>query len=90
MEFTKQDQNHCDNLIKALRKGTFNLEGLEVLALADAMRWLGKLQAIITAPPEKPTEAPIKVNEIKDPIQSTAPSSAPKVRSSKKHERKSN
>ena len=74
MEYTKQDLVQCDNLIKALRKGTFTLEGMEVLALAQAMQWLSKLQAVIAISLEpKPQMAP---KEVTSPVQEA--SSPPK------------
>lgn len=48
MEFTKQDISQIDNLIKALKKGTYTLEGLEVLALADCFKWTNRLLNIAT------------------------------------------
>lgn len=69
MEFTKQDLAQCDNLIKALKKGTFQLEGMEVLALAQAMSWLSKLQGVIAASVE-PKPAPMMVpKEVVSPVQ---------------------
>lgn len=84
MDSTKQDLYHCQNLIKALRKGTFNLEGLEVLALSDAMRWLGKLEAVLSAPkPEEVQKAePMTIKEVKNPI--TLPAKVPKVSKERK------
>jgi hypothetical protein len=40
---SKQDLFHVENLIKAIKKGTFSLDGLEVLAFAESFKWLGKL-----------------------------------------------
>jgi len=70
MEFTKQDLVQCENLIKALKKGTFQLEGVEVLALAQAMTWLGKLQAVLAANAEpKPQQSVPK--DVTSPVQET-------------------
>ena len=41
--FTKSDKEHCENLIRALKKGNFSLEGMEVLALADVFKWVSAL-----------------------------------------------
>ena len=48
MEFNKQDLIQVENLIKAYKKGSFNLDGMEVLAMSDCMRWLGGLQQILS------------------------------------------
>jgi hypothetical protein len=44
MKFNKNDLIHSRNLIKALGKGKWELEGLEILAFADMMKWIGNLQ----------------------------------------------
>lgn len=85
MEFTKQDLVQCDNLIKALKKGTFQLEGIEVLALAQAMQWLGKMQAVIAASTEpKPAAPPMIPKEVASPIQEASappkPQRAPRAK----------
>jgi hypothetical protein len=43
MQFTKQDLQQLENLMRALRGGTFTFQGLEVLAFADCMKWASKL-----------------------------------------------
>jgi hypothetical protein len=43
MTFNKQDLLNCENLVKALRKSSFSLEGMEVLAMAECIKWLNKL-----------------------------------------------
>jgi len=44
MEFKQSDAIQLDNIIKIVRRGNYTLEGLEVLAMADAMKWLSNLQ----------------------------------------------
>lgn len=46
--FTQEDLAHAENLVRAIKKGEFKLEGLEVLALSDAMRWLSRLTKVIS------------------------------------------
>jgi hypothetical protein len=68
MQFTKQDKLHLDNLVRILSKAKIELEGVEVLAAADAMRWLASLQLAVNSelekqkpqPAIKPVEPPIK------------------------------
>lgn len=83
MEFTKQDLLQAENLIKAINKGSFTLEGVEVLAMAQAMKWLGQLQAVIKMSLEPPQVAQPK--EVKDPITPPVPVQATsKPKASKK------
>jgi hypothetical protein len=49
MTFEKTDQVQVDNLIRALKKAKFEVEGLEVLALADVYRWVNHLKVKIDA-----------------------------------------
>jgi len=67
--FNKQDKVMAENLARALKKGKFELEGMEVLALAQSMEWVGQLirkieQDLqpIPAPsqPVAPVEEPVK------------------------------
>lgn len=81
MEFTKQDLTQCENLIRALKKGQFTLDGVEVLAMAQAIGWIGQLQAVIKASIEAP---PMKMQEVKDPV--TLPPAAP-IKASKGHKK---
>lgn len=57
MKFEKGDLVHCKNLVTALKKAKFEVEGLEVLALSDVYKWVSNLQQNIeqelTAPPIK-------------------------------------
>lgn len=40
MPFNSQDLTHVENLLRALKKAKYELEGLEVLAMAETMRWV--------------------------------------------------
>ena len=41
--FDKRDQTHVTNLIKLLNKAKMELEGQEILAAGDVLRWVGML-----------------------------------------------
>lgn len=47
MKFTKNDLSHSRNMLKVLGKGKWELEGMEILAFADMMRWFANLQRTI-------------------------------------------
>ena len=44
MKFTKVDINHSKNMLKVLGRGKWEMEGMEILAFADMMRWFASLQ----------------------------------------------
>ena len=44
IQFTKQDKQLLDNLIKVIARASISLEGVEILAAADSMRFLSRLQ----------------------------------------------
>ena len=83
MQFDKRDLAHCENLIKAVKKAKFELDGMEVLALSDVFKWLSGLYSRIqkeatpqevkpqiTAPKEMTSpiaEAPKPLKETKKP-----------------------
>lgn len=43
MQFNKADLRQIDNLIIALKKGSFTMDGMEILAMSDSMKWLSNL-----------------------------------------------
>lgn len=47
--FDKRDLAHCDNLIRAIKKAKFELDGMEVLAFAEVMKWVNGLYGQIKA-----------------------------------------
>lgn len=47
MKFSKNDLSHSRNMLKALGKGEWKLDGMEVLAFADMMRWFASVQKAI-------------------------------------------
>lgn len=81
MEFTKQDLIQCENLIRALKKGNFTLDGTEVLALSQALSWIGQLHAVMKAIVDAP---PIKIEEVKSPVTPPSPAPIKAARTSKK------
>lgn len=47
MKFNKTDLSHSRNMLKVLGKGEWKLDGMEILAMADMMRWFSQLQRTI-------------------------------------------
>lgn len=56
--FNKQDVALANNLLKLLAKAKIELEGLEIFAAADAMKWYSNLVKTIEADASKPPPAP--------------------------------
>lgn len=56
MNFSKVDLRQIDNLVKALKKGNFTLDGMEVLAMSDAMKWLNNLHLAVVEEIKKQEE----------------------------------
>jgi hypothetical protein len=44
MKFNKVDLNHSRNMLKVLGKGKWELDGMEILAFSDMMRWFSGVQ----------------------------------------------
>lgn len=65
MEFTKQDKTQIETLIKLLGRARFELEGVEVLAASDSMRWLSRFLGKID---EQLNPKPTAPEPIKEPI----------------------
>lgn len=66
--FNQEDLAHADNLVRALKKGKYELEGMEVLALADAMRWLSRLTKVITIDLEEQQKPPVTIEPLTSPV----------------------
>ena len=65
IKITPADKTLLDNLIKIISRSKVHLEGVEILAAADSMRWLSRLQKQIEVEQKatidiKPTESKIK------------------------------
>lgn len=43
MKWTSYDKSQVSNLIIALKKGKFEMSGMEILAFSDVFRWLSSL-----------------------------------------------
>lgn len=54
IKFTSGDKALLDNLLRLLGRAKLELEGVEVLAAADSMRWLSRLQKNIEEEAKKP------------------------------------
>lgn len=67
--YTKQDVALANNLLKLLAKAKIELEGLEVFAAADAMKWYSNLVKTIETEASTPPPAPKqdKIEEVKEP-----------------------
>lgn len=49
MKFEKKDLLHCNNLVMALKKAEYKLDGMEILAFAEMMKWVNYLHKTMTA-----------------------------------------
>jgi hypothetical protein len=97
MEFKRQDLNQLSNLLKCLNRGKFELDGQEILAFADLIRWATRLSAaaeveVQLAEAKARADAERKAlepKEVKDAIQPEQPVSgiAPKPKKGSKNER---
>ena len=47
MKFNKTDLAHSRNMLKVLGKGEWKLDGMEILAMSDMMKWFSQLQRTI-------------------------------------------
>jgi len=63
---TKQDKALLDNLIRMLGRAKMELEGVEILAAADSMRWLSRFQKQIEEEAKKPPVEIVQQEPIKD------------------------
>lgn len=69
MKLDKTDLQNASNLIKLITRAKFELQGIEVLGVAESMRWLSRLQSNIekelSPSPEsiKPVESPMKATQ---------------------------
>lgn len=78
MKFTSKDLGPSRNMLKALGKGEWRLEGMEVLAFADMMKWFAALQKTIEMEVEmevakaeeqkRLAEQPLVPKEVSDPV----------------------
>lgn len=60
MKFDRKDMVHCENLVRTLKKGKFELNGMEVLAMSEMMKWVNYLYEGISAD-IKQVETPTQV-----------------------------
>lgn len=47
MKFNKADLAHSRNMLKVLGKGEWKLDGMEILAMGEMMKWFSQLQRTI-------------------------------------------
>jgi hypothetical protein len=69
IRITKQDKAFLDNLLRILGRAKLELEGVEILAAADSMRWLSRFQRQIEEEAKKP---PVEIKDL-EPIKSEQP-----------------
>lgn len=70
IKFTSNDKALLDNLIRLLGRAKMELEGVEVLAAAESMRWLSRLQKNIEEESKKPDLSIINTQPISEPAKS--------------------
>lgn len=59
MEVSKVDLARCETIIKALKRGKYELEGEEVLAFAQCFAWLGALHERIKTTLDTASATPV-------------------------------
>lgn len=77
MNFNKTDLLHAQNLLRAIKKAQHTLDGLEAIALSEALRWLANLNKVIEDTLNAP---PVQVSEIKSPVSEPVKDSSNKGR----------
>lgn len=84
MKINKTDLAHSRNMLKVLGKGEWKLDGMEILAFAEMMKWFSSIQKAIelevsqeeanekakAAEIERLKTAPLIPKEIVDPVKS--------------------
>lgn len=71
IKFTPQDKALLDNLIRVLGRAKLELEGVEILAAADSMRWLSRLQKSVEEEAQKPDIKITNTEPIHKPTRNT-------------------
>lgn len=70
MEVTKTDLARAEVVMKALKRGKYDLEGEEVLAFAQAFHWVaelfGRIKTSLDTPPPVALPEPIKKRSKKE------------------------
>jgi hypothetical protein len=65
INITQADKSLLDNLIRILGRAKIELEGVEILAAADSMRWLARLQKAIEEEVKRPAVEVVSQEPIK-------------------------
>jgi hypothetical protein len=68
MQVTKQDLNKIANLLKGFKKGTFSLQGDEMLAMVISIKWLSDLYDSVSGPPQLPPPPVVPQSDKVTPI----------------------
>ena len=66
INITQADKSLLDNLIRILGRAKIELEGVEILAAADSMRWLARLQKQIEEEAKRPAVDIVQQEPIKE------------------------
>ena len=66
INITQADKSLLDNLIRILGRAKVELEGVEILAAADSMRWLARLQKQIEDESKRPPMEIVQQDPIKE------------------------
>lgn len=61
IEFTKGDLHKVINVMAALKKGRYDVDGEEILAFAQSFAWISQLADKIKADIEKPLTPPTEM-----------------------------
>lgn len=69
MKVNRNDLTQMENLMKALKRAKFELEGLEVLALADIFKWFSKFGQMMQIDIQQQEEQEKKASQPLMPIE---------------------
>ena len=81
-KFSKYDKVQCNNLIIALRKAKFDLDGQEVIAFSEVLKWVNSIYNEIEVDMQEEIKPPMKVKADKQPLQEP-PKAVSKVKGKK-------
>jgi len=80
MEFTNKDVSQIQNLITAFKRAKMELEGVEVIAMAEAYRWLSNLLKTAEAEAAAPATQAVPATA-PEPVAATRPTRSSRRRS---------
>jgi len=77
LRFTEYDLGQLENIMRAMRNGSYTLTGMEALAFSDCMRWASRLQETIKAELTAAALAQQKKNPLEGAVVTTPSSEGP-------------